>query len=78
MMLDARVQDVRCTEAQLEVLLRDGRTICAPLAWFPRLSAASPSDRTIWEPASAGFGIHWPKVDESLSIAGLLSTGIAQ
>jgi hypothetical protein len=69
---DPRVKDVRCTDDSLEVLLRDGRKISAPLAWFPRLLAATPEARADWEPSAAGHGIHWPKIDEDLSIAGLL------
>lgn len=69
---DPRVKDVRCTDDTLEVQLRDGRKISAPLAWFPRLLAATPGDRADWEPSAAGHGIHWPKIDEDLSVAGLL------
>ncbi len=69
---DPRVKDVRVTDENLEVLLRDGRKISAPLSWFPRLLAASAEDRAVWEASAAGHGIHWPKIDEDLSIAGLL------
>ena len=70
--IDDRVADVRVSEDALEVRLRDGRTIAAPLRWFPRLAAATPAQRKVWEPAAAGYGIHWPEIDEDLSIAGLL------
>lgn len=70
--IDDRVADVRVTDAALEVRLRDGRVISAPLTWFPRLAAASPADRANWELAAAGYGIHWPTIDEDLSISGLL------
>ena len=69
---DPRVKDVRCTEDTLEVSLRDGRKISAPISWFPRLAAASVHDRGIWEVGAAGYGIHWPLVDEDLSVEGLL------
>jgi len=69
---DPRVKDVRVTDENLEVLLRDGRKISAPLTWFPRLLAASVEDRAVWEVSAAGHGIHWPKLDEDLSIGGLL------
>jgi hypothetical protein len=69
---DARVADVRVSATTLTVTLRDGREICAPLDWFPRLKQASMQDRAVWEPAAAGHGIHWPKIDEDLSIDGLL------
>ncbi len=48
-MSNPRVSDVRVTDENLEVLLRDGRKISAPLAWFPRLLAATPEDRGVWE-----------------------------
>ncbi len=70
--IDDRVADVRVSDDALEVRLRDGRTITAPLAWFPRLAAATPAQRKAWEPAAAGYGIHWPEIDEDLSVAGLL------
>jgi Protein of unknown function (DUF2442) len=69
---DSRVDDVRVTDDWLEVLLKDGRRIAAPLSWYPRLKAASAEDRAIWEPCAAGYGIHWPSIDENLSVEGLL------
>ncbi len=73
--IDERVADVRVTTDALEVILRDGRKISAPLAWFPRLAAASIQDRAQWELCAAGLGIHWPRLDEDLSVAGLLRLG---
>ena len=70
--IDPRVSDVQVSDTTLVVTLRDGRQICAPLSWFPRLLAASPEARANWEPAAAGHGIHWPLLDEDLSIEGLL------
>lgn len=69
---DERVLDVRCSEHSLTVDLMDGRTISVPLAWYPRLLHASPEQRAKWELAGAGFGIHWPEIDEDLSTEGLL------
>ena len=69
----ARVRDVRCTDDLLVVDLLDGRTISVPLAWYPRLLHATPEQRNRWELAGAGYGIHWPEVDEDLSVAGLLA-----
>jgi len=69
---DERVLDVRFDEASLIVDLMDGRTISAPLAWYPRLLKATPDQRRNWEKAGAGFGIHWPDIDEDLSTEGLL------
>ena len=67
-----RVKDVRFTEDTMSVDLLDGRTIVVPLAWFPRLLDASPEDRQNWKLSGAGFGIHWPDIDEDLSTEGLL------
>jgi Protein of unknown function (DUF2442) len=69
---DERVADVRFDPERLIVDLADGRTIAVPLAWYPRLLAATPAERANWTRAGAGFGIHWPDVDEDLSVAGLL------
>ena len=69
---DTRVRDVTVTEDELSVALMDGRTITVPLAWYPRLAAASPAARTRWEIAGGGCGIHWPELDEDLSTEGLL------
>lgn len=67
-----RVRAVRCDDESLVVDLLDGRTIAAPLAWFPRLFHATPEQRANWRIAGGGFGIHWPDVDEDLSTQGLL------
>ena len=69
---DERVLDVRCDDASLIVDLMDGRTISVPLAWYPRLLHATPAQRAGWERAGAGYGIHWPQIDEDLSTEGLL------
>jgi hypothetical protein len=67
-----RVIEVACTEDKLVVDLADGRSISVPLAWYPRLLHATPHQRDNWQIAGAGFGIHWPDVDEDLSVEGLL------
>lgn len=69
---DERVDDVRCDDDNLIVALKDGRTISVPLAWYPRLFDATPAQRANWETCAAGYGIHWPDVDEHLSTEGLL------
>ena len=63
------------TADALEVQLQDGRKISAPLSWFPRLLSASPEDRAKWELSGAGQGIHWPTINEDLSVQGLLAGG---
>lgn len=71
-MPDRRVRDLRVDEDLLAVDLMDGRTIAVPLAWYPRLLHASPADRAHWQLCGAGYGIHWPDLDEDLSTEGLL------
>lgn len=70
---DIRVRDVAVTDDELSVSLMDGRTISVPLAWYPRLERATPTQRAHWELAGAGYGIHWPDLDEDLSTEGLLA-----
>jgi Protein of unknown function (DUF2442) len=70
--IDERVRDVRIDEHTLSVHLMDGRTISVPLTWFPRLLSATSSQRANWQSCAAGYGIHWPDLDEDLSTAGLL------
>lgn len=65
--------DVRVTDAALHVVLQDGREISASLAWYPRLRNASPEDRANWRLIGRGEGVHWPRIDEDISVLGLLS-----
>ena len=67
-----RVKDVRFSEDSISVDLVDGRTITAPLAWYPRLLHATSEQRANWQIAGGGYGIHWPLIDEDLSIDGFL------
>ena len=69
---DERVDDVRFDDDRLIVDLKDGRTISVPLAWYPRLFDAAPAQRANWQTCAAGYGIHWPDIDEHLSTEGLL------
>ena len=69
---DERVRDVRVSDDSLTVDLMDGRTISVPLVWYPRLLRATAQQRRNWVPAGAGYGIHWPDVDEDLTTEGLL------
>jgi hypothetical protein len=69
---DPRVADVKVSASTLTVVLRDGRKISAPLDWFPKLKNTTAQKRSVWEIAAAGHGIHWPLIDEDLSVDGLL------
>jgi len=64
--------NIEYTDSLLIVELADGRSISAPLVWFPRLSKASKEQLENWELLGDGEGIHWPDVDEDLSVIGLL------
>jgi hypothetical protein len=66
-------REVHVSDDELVVELADGRRISAPLVWFPRLLAADAAERRNWELLGDGEGIHWPDVDEDLSVAGLLA-----
>jgi hypothetical protein len=59
-------------DREMHVRIRDGRTISAPLAWFPRLASATAAERTDWRLIGSGEGLHWNRLDEDVSIAGLL------
>jgi len=67
-----RVREVRFEADCLIVDLMDGRTISVLLSWYPRLFHATPAQRAHWQLAGAGYGIHWPEIDEDLSTEGLL------
>ncbi len=64
-------------DEMMHVTLFDGRVIGVPLAWFPRLLEASPEQRERCQIGGGGVGLHWPDLDEELSVAGLL-TGAEQ
>lgn len=66
--------DVSVTADALRVTLADGREVSAPLAWFPRLDAADEAQRRKWRLIGGGIGIHWPDLDEDISVESLLST----
>lgn len=70
--LSTRVLDVSFDTDQVWFRLEDGRTLGVPLVWFSRLDKASPSQRANWELIPGGDAVHWPDVDEDLSVAGLL------
>jgi hypothetical protein len=67
-----RVKAVHLTADHLSVDLADGRTITAPLDWFPRLLRATAAQREKWVLGGAGYVIHWPELDEDISTEGLL------
>ncbi len=69
---DATAIDAKVMDDRLIVVLADGRELAAPLAWFPRLLEATDEQRRHWRLIGGGHGIHWPDVDEDISVASLL------
>ena len=69
----ALAKAVRFTRNMMEVSLTDGRVLGVPLLWFPTLREATPRQRARYEIGGGGIGLHWPELDEDLSIAGLMA-----
>jgi hypothetical protein len=69
----AHAQEVTVTEDTITVELSDGRSISAPLAWYPRLVHGTPEERANWRLVGRGTGIHWPTLDEDISVENLLA-----
>jgi hypothetical protein len=65
--------DVAFSDAMLRVTLDDGRELAVPIEWFPRLRDGSSAERANWRLIGTGEGIHWPDLDEDISVLGLLS-----
>ena len=71
--LEIRVTSVRVSDDALVVDLTDGRTVLAPLAWYPRLLHGTAAERNDHQLIGEGLGIHWPKLDEDISVEGILA-----
>ena len=72
LVVEPRISDLRITEAEITAYLMDGRSVSVPLTWSWRLSEATDAQRNHWELIGDGIGIHWPEVDEDISIEGML------
>jgi len=70
---EAQANSVSVSDDALVAELADGRTITVPLAWFPRLAHGTPAERANCRLIAGGEGIHWPELDEDLSVAGILA-----
>ena len=64
--------NVQISDDTLTVSLSDGRVVSVPISWYPRLSQALPQHRAVWELIGRGHGIHWPELDEDISIENIL------
>jgi hypothetical protein len=71
--LDAVARGVTVSDEALSVDLADGRTITVPLAWFPRLAHGTAAERVNWRVIGGGVGIHWPDLEEDISVVSLLA-----
>lgn len=67
-----RIINVTVTEDTLAVDLEDGRTIAIPIGWYPRLTYGSAAERQNFHTSGAGYGIHWPDLDEDIGVEGIL------
>ncbi len=69
---EARATNIKVTEEELTAFLDDGRTITVPLSWYPRLLHGNTKERSNWRFIGEGVGIHWPDLDEDISVEGLI------
>ncbi len=68
----ARIIIVTVTDDTLSVDLEDGRTISVPIGWYPRLAHGTASERGNFQISGAGYGLHWPDLDEDIGVEGLM------
>ena len=70
--IEPRIADLRVTDSEITAFLVDGRNVSVPLAWSWRLSDATAAQRNHWELIGDGMGVHWPDIDEDISIESML------
>ncbi len=68
----ARVLNVEVTDDTLSVDLEDGRTVSVPIGWYPRLAHGTDEERSNFKIGGAGYGVHWPDLDEDIGVEGML------
>jgi hypothetical protein len=71
--VEAIAVDVRVTDDEIQMTLADGREVSAPLEWFPILRKATIEQRSKWRFIGRGIGVHWPEIDEDISVRSLLA-----
>lgn len=69
---DPTAIEAEVSDDALRIILSDGRELSAPIAWFPRLRDATPEHRQNWRLVGLGHGLHWPDLDEDVSVRALL------
>ena len=67
-----KIVSVTVTDDTLSVDLEDGRTIAVPIGWYPRLAHGTPAERANVQISGAGYGLHWPELDEDVGVEGLV------
>ncbi len=70
---ETKALEISVTEDTITVELEDGRTLAVPLAWYPRLLYGSAAERNNWRLIGNGEGIHWPDLDEDISVEHLIA-----
>ncbi len=68
----ARITQITVTDDTLAADLEDGRSIAVPIGWYPRLAQATAAERANYQLSGAGYGIHWPDLDEDIGVEGML------
>ena len=69
--IEPRIKSIHVSDEEITAHLVDGRTIAVPLSWSWRLSDATPGQRAHYEIIGDGQGVHWPDVDEDISVEGM-------
>lgn len=70
--LEAKIKDIEVTDEMITAYLTDGRVVSVPLVWSWRLAEATPEQRENYEIIGSGQGVHWPEIDEDISVEGML------
>ncbi len=70
--IEPRAEKIKVTRRDLVIYFLDGRILQVPLVWFPRLLKVSPHQRNKYRLVGNGIGIHWPEIDEDISVIGLM------
>ncbi|MBC7467315.1 MAG: DUF2442 domain-containing protein [Bdellovibrio sp.] len=70
---DLAISKVSINDEMITAEINDGRVVAIPLSWFPRLISATPEQRSTFEITPSGYGIHWPHIDEDISIKSFIS-----